>query len=145
MADAIDPPCFFCGYVSRVRLGNGKMTYVRGRKALLQWKMHDGSSWAGIKLGRRLGGKHSLVNCARTVDRYSQWHSLSRHSIVRDVCINLTGTRVTMCVHFSNLVTSPVYSAFYLFLVHSRELYARRLPLFLLEAKMTRLILASSS
>lgn len=37
----------------RVRLGEGRTIYTKGRDVLLRWRMHDGSSWARIVLGRR--------------------------------------------------------------------------------------------
>lgn len=37
---------------TRVHLGGGKGTYERGREVLLQWRMHEGSSWARIVLGQ---------------------------------------------------------------------------------------------
>lgn len=33
---------------ARVRLGSGRKAYERGREALLQWRMHEGSPWARI-------------------------------------------------------------------------------------------------
>ncbi|CAM9853954.1 unnamed protein product, partial [Sphacelaria rigidula] len=48
------PPPGFSERTVRVRLGEGRTIYTKGRDVLLQWRMHDGSSWARIVLGRRL-------------------------------------------------------------------------------------------
>lgn len=46
---------------ARVCLGRGKTTYESARCSLLRWKMHEGSNWARIFLGRRSKEANSQV------------------------------------------------------------------------------------
>lgn len=41
--------------VSRVKLGFGESIYLQARTALLGWRIHEESTWAGVELSNRYG------------------------------------------------------------------------------------------
>lgn len=58
--------CYFSDdlLAARVYLGHGRTSYKRARDSLLQWRVHDGSTWARIALGCRSARRSgSQVRC----------------------------------------------------------------------------------